>query len=115
MELGMIGLGRMGAAMTKRLLAAGHTVVAYDQDRAAVDRSVADGAAGAVSLDALVSRLAAPRAVLVMVPAGDAVHSTIETLTRLLQADDVLIDGGNSNYRDTMQRAFTVQKSGVHF
>jgi len=115
MELGMIGLGRMGAAMTKRLLAAGHTVVAYDQDRAAVDRSVADGAVGAVSLDALVSKLAAPRAVWVMVPAGAAVNDTIERLIRLLKADDTLIDGGNSNFHDTMQRAFSVQKSGVHF
>jgi len=115
MELGMIGLGRMGAAMTKRLLAAGHTVVAYDQDRAAVERSVTDGAVGAVSLDALVSRLTVPRTVWVMVPAGDAVNDTIERLTRLLKADDTLIDGGNSNYRDTLQRAFSVQKSGVHF
>ena len=115
MELGMIGLGRMGAAMTKRLVAAGHAVAAYDQDRAAVDRSVADGASGAASLDALVSRLAAPRTVWVMVPAGDAVNDTIERLTRLLKADDILIDGGNSNFRDTMQRAFSVQKSGVHF
>ena len=115
MELGMIGLGRMGAAMTKRLLAAGHTVVAYDQDRAAVERSVTDGAVGAVSLDALVSRLTVPRTVWVMVPAGDAVNDTIERLTRLLKADDTLIDGGNSNFRDTLQRAFSVQKSGVHF
>jgi len=105
----------MGAAMTKRLLAAGHTVVAYDQDRAAVERSVADGAVAAVSLDALVSRLNAPRTVWVMVPAGDAVNDTIERLTRLLKADDTLIDGGNSNFRDTLQRAFSVQKSGVHF
>jgi 6-phosphogluconate dehydrogenase len=105
----------MGAAMTKRLLAAGHTVVAYDQDRAAVERSAADGAVGAVSLDALVTRLNVPRTVWVMVPAGDAVNDTIERLTRLLKADDTLIDGGNSNYRDTLQRAFSVQKSGVHF
>jgi len=115
MELGMIGLGRMGAAMTKRLLTAGHTVVAYDQDRAAVERSITDGAVGAVSLDALVSRLTAPRTVWVMVPAGDAVNDTIERLTRILKADDTLIDGGNSNFRDTLQRAFSVQKSGVHF
>jgi 6-phosphogluconate dehydrogenase len=115
MEIGMIGLGRMGAAMAKRLLAAGHTVVAYDQDRAAVERSIADGAVGAVSLDALVSRLNVPRTVWVMVPAGDAVNDTIERLTRLLKADDTLIDGGNSNFRDTLQRAFSVQKSGVHF
>jgi len=101
--------------MTKRLVAAGHTVVAYDQDRAAVERSVADGAVGAVSLDALVSRLTPPRAVWVMVPAGDAVNDTIERLNRLLKADDTLIDGGNSNFRETLQRAFSVQKSGVHF
>jgi 6-phosphogluconate dehydrogenase len=101
--------------MTKRLLAAGHTVVAYDQDRSAVERSVTDGAVGAVSLDALVSRLTVPRTVWVMVPAGDAVNDTIERLTRLLKADDTLIDGGNSNYRDTLQRSFSVQKSGVHF
>jgi 6-phosphogluconate dehydrogenase len=105
----------MGAAMTKRLLAAGHSVVAYDHDRAAVDRSVADGAIAAVSLDAMISRLTAPRTVWVMVPAGDAVNDTIERLNRLLKADDILIDGGNSNFRDTMQRAFSVQKSGVHF
>jgi 6-phosphogluconate dehydrogenase len=115
MELGMIGLGRMGAAMTKRLLLAGHSVVTYDRDRAAVDRTVADGATGAVSLDALVSRLTVPRTVWVMVPAGDAVNETMERLTRLLKADDVLIDGGNSNYRDTIQRAAGVQKSGIHF
>src|SRR6185295_9368173 len=115
MELGMIGLGRMGAAMTKRLLAAGHTVVAYDQDKAAVARSVADGATGAVSLDSLVTQLATPRAVWVMVPAGDAASTTIERVARLLKSDDVLIDGGNSNFRDTIQRAFSVQKSGTHF
>jgi len=115
MELGMIGLGRMGAAMTKRLLAAGHTVVAYDQDKAAVARSVADGATGAVSLDSLVTQLTTPRAVWVMVPAGDAASTTIERVARLLKSDDVLIDGGNSNFRDTIQRAFSVQKSGTHF
>jgi 6-phosphogluconate dehydrogenase len=80
-----------------------------------VERSITDGAVGAVSLDALVSRLTAPRTVWVMVPAGDACNDTIERLTRLLKADDTLIDGGNSNYRDTLQRAFSVQKSGVHF
>lgn len=115
MEIGMIGLGRMGAFMTKRLLAAGHTVVAFDQDKAAVARSVADGAIGTDSLDALAARLAAPRAVWVMVPAGKAVDETIERLSVLLKAGDTLIDGGNSNFRDTMQRAAAVQKSGVHY
>jgi len=115
MELGMIGLGRMGAYMTKRLLAAGHTVVAYDRDHAAVQRSAADGAVGADSLEALVARLAAPRAVWVMVPSGDATNQTVAKLTALLKPDDVLIDGGNSHFRDTIARADGVQKSGVHF
>lgn len=115
MELGMIGLGRMGAYMTKRLLAAGHKVVAYDQDKAAVERSVADGAVGADSLDALVAQMSRPCAVWVMVPSGDAVDRTLERLAVLLKADDILIDGGNSNFRDTIQRASSVQKTGVHF
>jgi 6-phosphogluconate dehydrogenase len=115
MELGMIGLGRMGAYMTKRLLAAGHTVVAFDQDSAAVARSTTDGAIGADSLEALVARLSRPCAVWVMVPSGDPVKITIERLKTLLKSDDILIDGGNSNYRDTIERATLVQKSGVHF
>src|SRR6185295_3715441 len=115
MELGMIGLGRMGAYMTKRLLAAGHTVVAFDQDRLAVARSATDGAIGVDSLEAMIARLSSPCAVWVMVPAGDAVKSTIERLKTVLKPDDILIDGGNSNYRDTIERAALVQKSGVHF
>ena len=115
MELGMIGLGRMGAYMTKRLLTAGHTVVAFDQDGAAVARCVVDGAIGMDTLEAMVSRLARPCAVWVMVPAGDPVKSTCERLTTLLKPDDILIDGGNSNYRDTVERAALVQKSGIHF
>src|SRR5262249_11740196 len=115
MELGMIGLGRMGAFMTKRLLAAGHTVVAFDQDSGAVARSAADGAVGVDSLDAMVARLSRPCAVWVMVPAGDPVDRTVEKLRTLLKRDDVLIDGGNSNYRDTIQRAASVQELGIHF
>jgi len=115
MELGMIGLGRMGAYMTKRLLAAGHTVVAYDRDPAAVQRSAADGAIGVDSLESLVGRLAAPRAVWVMVPSGDAVDQTVAKLTSLLKPDDVLIDGGNSNFRETLERSKGVQKTGIHF
>src|SRR5436190_3929833 len=115
MELGMIGLGRMGAYMTKRLLAAGHTVVAFDQDKAAVALSTADGALGVDSLDAMIAKLARPCAVWVMVPAGDPVKITIDKLGTLLKTDDILIDGGNSNYRDTIARASIVQKTGVHF
>src|SRR5215471_3152197 len=115
MELGMIGLGRMGAYMTKRLLVAGHTVVAFDQVRAAVARCTDDGAIGVDSLEAMVARLSRPCAVWVMVPAGDAVDHTIERLGALLKPDDILIDGGNSNYRDTIKRSAVVQRSGVHF
>jgi len=115
MELGMIGLGRMGAFMTKRLLAAGHKVVAFDQDSAAVARCVADGAIDANSLESMTEKLSRPCAVWVMVPAGAAVDSTIERLNLLLKPDDILIDGGNSNYRDTVQRAVKVQKYGIHF
>jgi 6-phosphogluconate dehydrogenase len=115
MELGMIGLGRMGAYMTKRLLAAGHAVVAYDRDPAAVQRSAADGAIGVDSLESLVARLAAPRAVWVMVPSGEAVDQTVAKLTSLLKPDDILIDGGNSNFRDTLARSEGVQKAGIHF
>jgi 6-phosphogluconate dehydrogenase len=115
MELGMIGLGRMGASMTKRLLEAGHSVVAFDPNEAALARSAADGATVVNSLEAMVAKLSRPCAVWMMVPAGDAVDRTVERLSTLLKPDDILIDGGNSNYRDTIQRASSVQKSGVHF
>ena len=114
MELGMIGLGRMGAYMTKRLLAAGHTVVAFDQDRAAVARSRPMAPLARFARSSGCATFS-PCAVWVMVPAGDPVESTMERLKTLLKADDILIDGGNSNYRDTIERAAHVQKSGVHF
>src|SRR3954469_20333599 len=113
MELGMIGLGRMGASMTKRLLEAGHSVVAFDPNEAALARSASDGATVVNSLEAMVAKLSRPCAVWMMVPAGDAVDRTVERLSTLLKPDDILIDGGNSNYRDTIQRASSVQKSGV--
>ncbi len=105
MELGMIGLGRMGANMTQRLVRGGHRVVGFDpnpQARAAVERN---GAESAASLQALVSALAPPRVVWMMVPAGEATDGTIEALQPLLTAGDTLVDGGNSNYKDTMRRA----------
>jgi 6-phosphogluconate dehydrogenase len=121
MELGMIGLGKMGAFMTKRLLTAGHSVVAYDRDPAAVERSVGDGATGAGSLEEMVSLATSvitpeePRCVWMMVPSGDPVDRTIESLCALLRPGDIVIDGGNSNFRDTMRRASVVQKSGMHY
>src|ERR1700760_3141679 len=101
MQLGMIGLGRMGANMTTRLIRGGHTVVAYDRDPAAVQRTAGDGATGADSLQDLVSKLTPPRAVWIMVPAGPPTDSTINDLLGILQQGDVIIDGGNSRWTDS--------------
>ncbi len=111
----MIGLGRMGANMTTRLIRGGHTMVAYDRDAAAVQRSAGDGATGASSLQDLVSKLSAPRAVWIMVPAGDPTDSTIGELLGLLQRGDVIIDGGNSRWTDSKQRYLRCKDRGVSF
>src|SRR5436190_15099461 len=108
MEMGMIGLGRMGANMTRRLTAAGHRIVVYDRDKAAVSAMAAEGAVGADSLEGVVSQLLAPRAVWIMVPSGDPVDQTIASLSGFLQEGDVLIDGGNSDYHDSVRRAESV-------
>ncbi len=105
MELGMIGLGKMGAFMTERLVQAGHRVVGFDLNPDTVQRVVAVGASGAQSIEDLVDQLTPPRAVWMMVPAGDPVDETIETLLPVLDDGDVIIDGGNSYYRDTLRRA----------
>ena len=113
MQLAMIGLGRMGGNMTERLLKGGHQVVVYDRSPDAITRSVALGASGAADLRDLVARLAAPRAVWIMVPAGQPVDDTIAALRPLLQAGDVIIDGGNSNYRDTVARGEALAPAGI--
>ncbi len=115
MQLGMIGLGRMGANMTTRLQRGGHAVVAYDRDPAAVQKTAADGATGASSLADLVGKLAAPRAVWIMVPSGDPTDSTIGALLALLQPGDVIIDGGNSRWTDSKQRYLRCKDKGVAF
>jgi 6-phosphogluconate dehydrogenase len=112
MELGMVGLGRMGANMTRRLLAAGHRIVVYDRDPAAISAMVAEGAVGADTLSSVVAKLSAPRAIWIMVPSGDAVDETIGTILGSLHRGDVLIDGGNSNYRDSMRRAASIRQQG---
>ena len=114
MELGMVGLGKMGAFMTERLVEAGHRLVGFDLDPAAVERVVAVGATGAESIEDLVGQLTTPRAVWIMVPAGDPVDETIETLLPNLDDGDVIIDGGNSYYRDTMRRAEMCLAGGCH-
>ncbi|MBZ5697753.1 MAG: decarboxylating 6-phosphogluconate dehydrogenase [Acidobacteriia bacterium] len=115
MELGMVGLGRMGANMVERLMRGGHRVVGYDRDAAAVARVVSAGAEGADSLPSLAGNLAKPRVVWIMVPAGAPVDDTIAALTPHLSQGDILIDGGNSNYKDTQRRATSLKGQGFSF
>ncbi len=110
----MIGLGRMGANMTQRLLGGGHTVVVYDQNAEAVESSASGGATSAGSVADVVSRLAAPRAVWVMLPAGAVTDTVIEELAGLLDGGDAIIDGGNANYKDTLRRGETLAERGIH-
>jgi 6-phosphogluconate dehydrogenase len=114
MQLGMIGLGRMGSNMVRRLMAAGHTCVVYDRNADAVKESASAGAVGATSLDDFVQRLEKPRAVWLMVPAG-AVDESIAKLTPLLEKGDALIDGGNSYYIDDIARASSLRSAGVDY
>ena len=115
MELGMIGLGRMGGNMVQRLLSGGHRVVTFDRDAEAVAASQSQGAVGASSPNELVARLAPPRAVWVMVPAGQPTEDTIDSLIPLLGAGDVVLDGGNANYKDSMRRSDKLAGRGIDF
>jgi len=114
MRIGMIGLGRMGANMVRRLLQGGHECVAYARDPEQIKAVAAFGARGATTLAELVQALPAPRAVWIMVPAA-AVESVISELRPLLTRGDVLIDGGNSNYRDDIRRAAQLRGPGIHY
>jgi len=115
MDIAMIGLGKMGANMTKRLLQGGHRVVVFDLNAEAVATAVADGAVAADSLAALPALLAAPRAVWVMVPAGGPTENVVNDLAAILSPGDVIVDGGNSNYKDSIRRAAALQEKGLHF
>ena len=113
MQLGMIGLGRMGANMTRRLLEHGHEVVAYDRNPAMVEAEATEGARGAADLEDLVAKLAPPRAAWVMVPSGEPTRSTVEQLGRLLEPGDTIVDGGNSNYREAQRAGERLRERGV--
>ena len=113
MRLGMVGLGKMGANMSLRLLRGGHEVVAFDVDSAAIEKVVTDGATGASSLADLVSQLESPRVVWLMVPAGPITDQTIEELSQLLKPGDIIVDGGNSRYTDTITRATRAFQRGL--
>jgi 6-phosphogluconate dehydrogenase len=115
MQLGFIGLGKMGLNMVTRLRRGGHDVVAYDRSADAVTRAAATGASGVSSLTALVAGLSGPRAVWVMVPAGAPTESTIDALSAALSAGDTIIDGGNTNFHDDIRRAERLAAKNIEY
>jgi len=115
MQLGMVGLGRMGANLTRRLMRDGHQVVVYDVNPAAVDALAAEGAVRTKTLDEFTAALSEPRAAWVMVPAGEITESTVNELASRFGRGDIIIDGGNSYYRDDIRRAQTLAEKGIHF
>ena len=115
MQLAMIGLGRMGANMTRRLMRGGHTLVVSDLSPEAVKGLAGEGAVASSSLDDLVSKLMPPRAAWVMVPAGDATEKTVQALLAIMQAGDTIIDGGNSYFKDDVRRSKMCASRGVHY
>jgi 6-phosphogluconate dehydrogenase len=115
MQLAMIGLGRMGGNMTERLMRDGHGVVVFDRSAEAIQKYVAMGSVGAASTADVISKLDAPRVVWIMVPAGNPVDETIAALIPGMSEGDVIIDGGNSNFHDSMRRAVELKEKRVHF
>jgi 6-phosphogluconate dehydrogenase len=114
MQLGMVGLGRMGAGIVRRLMKDGHRCVGYDVSPDAVKALEADGADGATSLEEFVAKLEKPRAVWVMVPAGSITDTTIDSLADVLEEGDVVIDGGNTHYVDDIRHAAALREKGIH-
>jgi 6-phosphogluconate dehydrogenase len=115
MQLGMVGLGRMGANMTRRLMRGGHQLAVFDRDPKNVSHLAGEGAAGSSTLDDFVSKLKPPRAAWVMVPAGDPTEQTVMALADRMQPGDIIIDGGNSYYKDDVRRAKAVKPKGVQY
>ncbi len=115
MRIGMIGLGRMGGNMAERLIKGGHEIVGYARSRETVDRFTKNGGIGAYSLEELSGLLKPPRVVWLMIPAGVPIDRTIEGLTPLLTQGDTIVDGGNSNYKDTMRRAASLKEQDIDY
>jgi 6-phosphogluconate dehydrogenase len=115
MELGLVGLGRMGANMARRLMRDGHRIVAFDVNPEAIAELEKDGAEGASSLEEMAAKLSAPRSVWVMVPAGEITEKTVEDVATVLEPGDAIVDGGNSYYRDDIRRAETLREKGIDF
>ncbi len=111
----MVGLGKMGANMVRRLLQGGHECVGFDVNKASVDNLVQEGALGAYTLEELVAKLRPPRAVWCMVPAGELTEKTVNALASLLEKGDIIVDGGNSFYKDDARRAKTLAEKGIHY
>src|SRR5687767_340980 len=115
MQLGLIGLGRMGGNMARRLMAGGHQVAAWDRSADAVTAVAAAGASGAASLDDLIARLQPPRAIWIMVPAGAPTEQTVAALAERLQPGDTIIDGGNTHFKDDVRRAAMLRAKRLHY
>ncbi len=115
MQLGMVGLGRMGANMTRRLMRGGHEVVVSDLSADAVQGMAKEGATGSSSLEDLIRKLRAPRAVWIMVPAGDPTEQTVQKLAQNMQSGDSIIDGGNSYFKDDVRRGAELRKKGINY
>jgi 6-phosphogluconate dehydrogenase len=115
MELGIVGLGRMGANMARRLMKDGHKIVAYDVNPDAIAALAGEGAEGASSLEDLAAKLSAPRSIWVMVPAGEITEKTVDAVAAVLDSGDAIVDGGNSYYRDDIRRAAKVGEQGIDY
>src|SRR6202041_433153 len=115
MQLGMIGLGRMGGNIVRRLMKHGHTTVVYDKDPNAVAAIAADGATGAGALEDFVKKLQKPRTAWVMLPAGKITEATIDALAKLMESGDVIIDGGNTFWQDDVRRGKALKERGIHY
>jgi 6-phosphogluconate dehydrogenase len=115
MELAILGLGRMGANMVRRLLRGGHTVVAYNRSRGPIDELAQEGAIPAYTLEEVVQKLKPPRVVWMMIPAGEPTTHMIESVLPLLATGDILIDGGNAFWKDSVKRAEQVAQQGIHY